>query len=161
MAIHSVVRLDNVEHAPIESVRFYDSDALAAIDNGRVVKLDTLIDSEVFKAVTPAASTPIAEVVLVASPELMYDERLVNMNEFFNEVDGVAARGYGFYNGMKFSVTKDAFEGTPAVGNVVELDAGIKMKIVPSATEGSTKIGRVIAIETVGSYEYVVVRVEL
>lgn len=160
MAIHSVVRLDNVEHAPIESVRYYEGSALAAIDNGRVVKLDTLIDREVFKAVAPEASTPISQVVLVASPELMYDVALVNANQFFNDTEGVAARGYGFYNGMKFSATEDAFTGTPAVGNIVELAAGTKMKVVASATSGSTKIGRVIALETVGSYKYVVVRVE-
>lgn len=158
---HSVVRLDNVEYSPIETIRYNNGTADAAIDNGRVLKLDSLLDGErnIFKAVAPAADTALAQVVLVASPELMYEAHKNALSDFENEA-GSNARGRGFYNGMKFSVTTDAIDGTAAVGNVVELQAGVKLKTVKTATAGSTQIGRVIAIETSGSLEYAVIRVE-
>ena len=62
--------------------------------------------------------------------------------------------------GRVVSITKDGIDGTPAVGHVIELQAGTKFKDVATATANTTTVGRVIALETVGTYEYVVIRVE-
>ena len=166
---HAVVRTDNMfgtdVRAGLVSAKYFVDTTETAIDNGNVVKLVALIDGEreIFKAVAPAANTPISEVVLVAAPEVMYDERLRNLDEFYNEA-GKAFRGYRLHTGDAFSVTKDALDGaaTPAVGDVVELKAGTKLNVkaaATGATDGSTVVGTIEAIEVVGRYTYYVIRV--
>lgn len=163
--IHSVVRTDAMtatnSSAGLYSVKYNDGAANAAIDNGCVVALDSLVsgEREVWKAVKPAADTPLSKIVLVATPEVMYDERLRNLTDFYNEA-GTAARGYALSTGDIFSVTEEAVTGTAAVGNVVELQADTKLKVVATATASSTAVGTVIAIENVGTLKYIVVRVD-
>lgn len=136
------------------------------ITNGSVVKLGDLVSTadpeytsrEVYVAGNVAANTPIEDVVLVATPEVCYDERDKNLDDFTNPA-GAIARGYGLHKGCIFSLTAEAFDGTPKKGNVVELAAGTKFKTVTSATSGSTKIGKIEAVEKVGKYTYYVVRV--
>jgi len=127
------------------------------IENGRILKVGDLMDGEreIFEGVVPAADSELSEVVLIASPEVMYDERKRNLNEFIN-VAGKACRGYRLHKGDIFSVTIDALDAaaTPEVGNVVELQADTKLKVVASATSGSTTVGRVIAVDVVGRYTY-------
>ena len=166
MAKHSVVRLDNMSATTdgtlLRSLKFYGADDnYADIDNGMVVKLEALEDGEreMWKAVAPAANTPLDEVVLVATPEVMYDERLYNLNDFYNEA-GTASRGYKFHTGNIFSITTDAIDGTATKGHLVELQAGIKMKDVQTATTGSTVIGKIIALDTVGTLKFAVIEVD-
>ncbi|MBP5462521.1 MAG: hypothetical protein J6Y20_10380 [Lachnospiraceae bacterium] len=130
------------------------------IENGNVLKLGALLEGEreIFEGTAPAADTPLSEVVLVASPEVMYDERKKNLDEFINEA-GKACRGYRLHTGDVFSVTKDALDGAaePAVGDVVELKAGTKLNVVAAstgATEGSTVVGKIHDIEVAGRYTY-------
>ena len=158
---HAAVRTDKVygtdNRTGVVSVRF-DGD----IDNGNVVLLTGLEagSREVYTATAVAANSPIGEVVLVASPEVMYDERKRNLEDFYN-VAGKAARGYRFHSGDIFSVTKEALAGaeTPASGNVVELAAGTKMSVATDATGGSTVIGKIIDIDIVGRYTYYTIEV--
>lgn len=164
MAIHSVFRSDNLRatnsSAGLYSVKYNNGTDYVAIDNGRVVALDSLIAGgrEIWKAVTPAANTALNKVVIIGTPEVMYDKRLRNLTDFYNEA-GEIARGYMLFDGDIFSVSDDALTGTAAVGNIVELQADTKLKVVATATSGSTKVGKVIAIETVGTIKYVVIRV--
>lgn len=133
------------------------------IENGNVVKLVGLMtdEREVYKGVTPAANTALGDIVLVAAPEVLYDERKKNLDEFINEA-GKVIRGYRLHEHDIFSVTAEALSAaaTIAVGNVVELQAGTKMKVVASATSGSTKVGEIIAIEQAGRYTYYVIEVK-
>lgn len=166
---HAVVRTDNMfgtdVRAGLVSAKYFVSTTETAIDNGNVVLLDSLItgEREIFKAVAPAANSSIADVVLVATPEVMYDERLRNLDDYYNEA-GKIIRGYRLHTGDAFSVTKDALDGaaTPAVGDVVELKAGTKLNVkaaATGATDGSTVVGTIEAIEVVGRYTYYVIRV--
>ncbi|MPL95073.1 hypothetical protein SDC9_41236 [bioreactor metagenome] len=162
---HSIFRSDNLAatgaSAGLYSVKYNDGTANADIDNGHVVALDSLIsgEREVWKAVTPAADTALSKIVIVGSPELMYDERLRNLTDFYNEAD-VAARGYMLTAGDIFTVSVDAVTATtPAVGNIVELQADTKLKIVASLTSGSTAVGKVIALEKIGTTDCLVIRV--
>lgn len=173
MAKHGVVRTDNMAgtdvRAQLVSVKYYASAAEGeslAIDNGCVLKLDGLVpgEREIFKGNAPAAATPLKEVVLIASPEVMYDERKRNLDEFQNEA-GKACRGYHFHEDAIFAVTKEALDGeeAPEVGDLVELKAGIKMNVVKKVTgitESSTRIGTIIAIEQTGRYKYYVIHVD-
>ena len=93
----------------------------------------------------------------------MYDERLRNLDDFYNEA-GKIARGYALHTGDIFSVTKDALDGaaTPAVGDVVELKAGTKLNVVAAATgatSGSTVVGKIIDKNIVGRYTYFAIQV--
>ena len=134
-----------------------------AIENGNVLKLGALItgEREVYVGGAVVANDAIKDVVLVAAPEVAYDERVRNLDEYINEA-GKIVRGYRFHKGDVFSVTKDALAGkaSPAVDDVVEFAAGTKLNVAASATSGSTVLGKIIAVETAGRYTYYVIRVE-
>ena len=166
MANYGVVRLDNMSGTTdgtlLRSVRFYDNDKEAAIENGRVVLIGDLLDGqrEVSKATAPAATSPLTHVGLVAAPELMYDERKHNLTDFINAA-GENVRVYIPHVRDIFSVTADALDAAAAIakGNLVELQAGTKLKVVATATDKSTQVGKIVDIETVGSLTYYVIEV--
>ena len=166
MAKYCVVRTDRMagttEREMLVSAKYMgDGSAATAIENGNVVKLDGLLETanagvverEIFKAVTPAAGDDLKDIVLVASPEVMYDERKKDLCEFRNEA-GEVLRGYRMHSGDIFSCTAEAFDGTPEVGSVIELMAGTKMKAVTSNTSGSTVIGKCIEVAKAGAYTF-------
>ena len=163
---HGVVRTDKMfgteNKAGLASFRYQPNGDNTAIDNGNVVLLGDLETGsrEVYKGGTPAANSALKDVVLVAAPEVAYDERIRNLDEFYNEA-GKIVRGYHFHTNDIFSVTKDALEGkaTPEVGDVVELKAGTKLNVAASATGGSTVVGKIIDINVVGRYTYYAIKV--
>lgn len=178
---HAVVRTDRLfgtdNRAGLISVKYIVTtgsgasavDTETAIENGNVLKATELLvldaetgaaEREIFKGVAVAAGDDLKDVVLVCSPEVMYDEHLHNLDDFINEA-GKAARAYRLHSGDIFSVTKEALAGkaTPAVGDVVELAAGTKLNVAASATSGSTQVGKIIAIDVVGRYTYYVILV--
>lgn len=161
--MNAVVRTDKMfatdNRAGLVSVRYQPGDTMTAIDNGNVVKIGALEEGsrEVYKGVTPAADDAIKDIVLIASPEVMYDERKRNLDEFQNS-EGAIARGYHLHTNDIFSVTKEALTGDePAVGKVVELAAGTKLNVAASAT--GTLVGTIIDINVVGRYTYYVIQV--
>lgn len=168
MATHAVVRTDKMYgtdvRAGLVSVKYMGSggETPTAIDNGNVVLLDKLADGEreIFVGKDVAVDSPLKDVVLVASPEVMYDERLRNLSDYENEA-GKACRGYYLHDGDIFSVTKDALtgEGSPAVGHVVELAAGTKLSVATAATGTSTLVGKIIQVEKTPRYTYYVILV--
>lgn len=169
---YGIVRTDNMYatdvRAGLVSVQYLGADGATptAIENGNVLKIGALKtgEREVYVGGAVAANDALANVVLVASPEVMYDERKRNLDEFINEA-GKNCRGYHIHTGDIFSVTKDALTGaeTPAVGDIVELAAGTKLKVVAAATgatSGSTVVGKVIAVDVVGRYTYYAIKVD-
>ena len=167
--IHGVVRTDKLHGTDtgvnLVSAKYMGSGSTeTAIDNGNVLKVEALMtgEREVRKAVTPAANTALKDIILVATPEVMYDERKKNLHEFFNEA-GKIVRGYFLGTHDYFSVTKEALNVadnyTIAVGDVVELMAGPKLNVVASLTANSTQVGKIAAIEPAGRYTYYVVEV--
>lgn len=164
---YGIVRTDNMYgtdvRAALVSIKYMGSNGSTptAIENGSVLKVGALIEGEreVYVGGAVAANDKVEDVVLVASPEVMYDERKKNLDEFINEA-GKACRGYRIHSGDIFSVTKDALTGkeTPAVGDVVELAAGTKLNVADSATGGSTTIGTIIAVDVVGRYTYYAIK---
>lgn len=167
MAKYSVVRTDNMFGTDVRSglvsVKYMgaDGNTATAIENGHVVLLDGLMkgEREIFKGKDVDAKSPREDVVLIASPEVEYDERKRNLEDYINEA-GKVLRGYRFHSGDDFSVTKDAIDGTPEVGHVIELKKGNKLADVATLTPSSTEIGKVIAIEKAGRHEFVVIKVK-
>lgn len=165
---YGVVRTDNMYgtdvRAALISVKYMgtDGNTPTEIENGNILKLGDLIDGEreVYIGGEVAADDSLNDIALIASPEVMYDERKKNLDEYINEADKIC-RGYRLHSGDIFSVTKDALAGAenPANGNIIELAAGTKLNVVASATSGSTVVGKIIAIDIVGRYTYYVIRV--
>ena len=173
---YAVVRTDKLMgtdvRSMLESVQYLGDDGATptAIENGNVLKVGALVgdatngyEREVKIGSAPAADDTLDSIVLVASPEVMYDERKRNLDEFINEA-GKIVRGYHLHSGDIFSVTKLALDGaeTPAIGDVVELKAGTKLNVkaaATGATSGSTVIGSIIAIDVVGRNTYYVIQV--
>lgn len=165
--MYAVVRTDKMfatdTRAGLVSVRYQPSDVKTAIENGNVVKLGALETGsrEVYKGATPAKNDALNTIVLIASPEVMYDDHKHNLHDFINEA-GAIARGYHLHANDIFSVTKDALDGVaePAVGNIVELKAGTKLNVATTLTSGSTKVGEIIDINKVGPYTYYAIEVK-
>lgn len=166
---YAVVRTDKMigtdVRSELVSVRYQPSNVQTDIENGNVVKLGALETGsrEIYKGDTPAANDDITAIVLVATPEVMYDERKRNLDEFINEA-GTIARGYRLHKHDIFSVTKEALDGaeTPKVGDVVELKAGTKLNVkaaATGATSGSTVIGSIIDKNIVGRYTYYAIEI--
>ena len=153
---YPIVRTDlmsgTTDRSQLRSVIYYNQDSAAEVHN----------DRETFKGVDPAKGDSIESLVLIASPEIMYDATKTNLDEFVNPA-GERSRGYRLHKGDIFSVTVDGFtvaeDVTVAVGYVVEIAAagGTKPAVVATATSGSTTIGKIVAIDTVGSKTYYVV----
>lgn len=150
---YACVRTDKMNGTDVAkdlvSVKYYVGTTPTAIENGNVVVLNGLdgVQREVYKAVAPAANAALANVVLIASEEIVKDKAVATLDEFINRA-GDVARGYRLGGAHQiFSVTADALDGTAAKGNVVEMQAGTKLKVVAEATPNSTKVGDVIAIE--------------
>lgn len=162
MADHAVVRTDLMWGTDVRSglvsIKYMGSDGETAteIDNGNVLKVGDLMDGEreIYTGTDAAADDAVTDVVLIASVEVMYDERLHNLDDFYNEADTVC-RGYRLHSGDVFSVTADALDGTPAVGSTVTLAAGTKL-----AVDGSgTTVGTIIEEEITSRYTYYAIRV--
>lgn len=177
MKNYAVIRTDKMfgtdNRTGLYSVKYFDSASKAAdIENGCVVKLGALIDNtvktgkvtstvtsrEIYKVTNVKADTNLSEVVIIAAPEVEYDERIRDLDDFINKAD-IPARAYTLTIGCMFGLTEEGFTTKPAKGNIVELAAGNKLKPVATATSGSTTVGVVDAVEKVGRYTYYVVRV--
>lgn len=169
MANHGVIRTDLMSGtdvaADLLSVKYMGAGATeTAIDNGNVVLVGDLMagEREVRVATTPAADSAMADVAIIATPEVLYDEHKKNLDDFVNEA-GTICRAYIPRSRNIFSVTAAALniaDGvTPAVGHVVELMAGTKLNVVASATSGSTVFGKIIAIEQGIRYTYYVIQI--
>lgn len=162
---YAIVRTDRMHGtynpADLVSVKYQESSENKAIENGRVVLLGALDTThrEVFIGGKPAADSDIGAIALIATPELMADERKKHLNEFRNEA-GEIARGYRLRSGDIFSVTAEALTaiaGTaPAASQVVELQADTKLKLVASLTLNSTQVGEVLDVE--GDYIVILVK---
>ena len=152
---YCVVRTDRMYGTDVasglRSLRFYASNEMAEVENGVIAHLEGLEEGqrEVHKAVAAASGADLAECVLIASPEVMYDERLRNLEDFINE-KGKAVRGYVLHCNDEFSVTAEGVVNgaAPSVGAAVGIGANGKIDAAGSG------LGKCSHIETVGRYTY-------
>jgi len=117
------------------------------MDNGCVVKLKGLKDGELnlYEVEDVAKDTPLNEVFLVATPEVMTDERLSKSLDQFYNIKGKTGNAERLIEGNIFGLTAEAFSGTPQVGSYVELEAGKRqLKVVASPTALTTTVGKIV-----------------
>lgn len=158
---YCVVRTDLVsgtkQPADIVSLRFYDGEGNpAAVENGVIVKLQGYEDGqrEVMKAVAATSSDSLNDCAIVASVEVMYDERKKNLDEFINEA-GAIARGYIPRSRNLFSFTSDGFVGGVAPEKNAKVGIGAGGKI----DAAGTGLGTCVDIEVAGRYTYYTIKI--
>ena len=143
--------------ADLVSLRVYDSsDEKIAVENGTIVELKGYEDGqrEVMKASLATASSKLEDCAIVGTPEVMYDERKKNLDEFINEA-GSICRGYIPRSRNLFSITKEGFVGGTVPDEVgAEVGIGTDGKV---DSEG-TGLGHIMAIEQAGRYTYYVIK---
>ena len=162
MANYTVFRSDLMSGtdvaADLVSLRVYDSeDKPIAVENGTIVELKGYEEGqrEVMKAVLATSSSKIEDCVVVASVEVMYDERKKGLEEFINEA-GAICRGYVLRSRNMYSITKEGFVGATApaaVGAEVGIGEGGKLDA------NGTGYGKLMAIEVAGRYTYYVIQI--
>ena len=150
---HAVVRTDNLggtkNGEQLASVVFYSSDAPAAIDNGNIVVLGEKLGREAYKATAPAAGAVKEDLYVIAEEELFYDQTVAHyLTEWVNEA-GKTIRAYSLDSKGGFSVTAEAFDGTPEVGKTVGFTAD-STKIKVEDAKGDATFGTILDKETVG-----------
>ena len=162
--MYAVIRTDLMsgvkQPADLVSVRFYDaagtSGKEAAVENGVIVELKGYLDGEreLFKGVPASSSSDLNSCAILAAPEVDYDERKRNLDEYIN-VAGKNIRGYVPRSRNKFGLTAGGFVGgaAPAVGGEVGIGAGGKL------TASGTGFGTCVAIENAGRYTYYVIEI--
>lgn len=162
MAKYTVIRTDLLSGtdvaADLVSLRVYNgSDQPIEVENGTIVELEGYEDGqrEVMKAKLATAASKLEDCAIVASEEVMYDERKKNLDEFVNEA-GAICRGYVPRSRNMFSVTAEGFVGgtaPSAVGNEVGIGANGKLDA------SGTGFGKLMAIEIAGRYTYYVIKI--
>jgi hypothetical protein len=158
---YTVIRTDNLsgtkQPADLVSLHFYDAKGQAAeVENGVIVKLGDYEDDsrEVMKATAAKSDDDLSDCAIVASSEVMYDERKRNLDEFINEA-GVEARGYILRSRNLFAVTKDGFVNAtvPKKGGAVGIGEGGKIDA------SGTGLGTCVDIDVAGRYTYYTIRI--
>ena len=159
---YTVIRTDLMsgtkQPADLVSLRFYGADGQPAeVENGVIVKLQGYEDGEreVMKAVAASAGDDLNDCAIVAAPEVMYDERKKNLDEFINEA-GKAIRGYILRSRNIFSVTKEGFVGGTAPTKGAKVGVGTGGKI----DAAGTGLGVCVDVETVGRYTYYAIKID-
>jgi hypothetical protein len=165
---YGVVRTDSVKATKagnIKSGRYYVGDTPTAIDNGCIVKLDSLISGErdLWKVVAPGGIAA-GNLYIVASPEIIYDESLKSSGALdkFQNAAGANITLIPLEVGDTFSISDDVIteinddDDIPAVGNYVTPSAtGVKWtEIVAGSLNTEVFRGKIIAREIYNGTKY-------
>ena len=126
---------DNIQgtaHVVAESSRLkatttghiYDLEMIEDTDNGTIIAVGAHVEGQVFKAKTYAAGdTP----YLVLTPPLAYNGKKAWSDEkYFYNARGEIARAYELHKDDIFTVSADAFTGSPEVGKYVDATYTVK-----------------------------------
>ena len=120
----AIVRKDKLlagYNGNLESVKVHNaSGAKVATTNGVFVVVEGLLDGEreVKKGTLAGLNDVAQDVLLVHNAEVMADERLYKIEDYFIGVDKVA-RAYRLFDGDVITLTADLFVGTPVVGQTL------------------------------------------
>lgn len=120
---------DNIQgtaHVVAESSRLkattaghiYDLEMIEDTDNGTIVAVGAHVEGQVLKAKTYAAGDA---PYLVLTPPLAYNGKKAWSDEkYFYNAKGEIARAYELHKDDIFTISADAFTGSPAVGKYVD-----------------------------------------
>ena len=126
---------DNIQgtaHVVAESSRLkatttghiYDLEMIEDTDNGTIIAVGAHVEGQVFKAKTYAAGD---KPYLVLTPPLAYNGKKAWSDEkYFYNARGEIARAYELHKDDIFTVSADAFTGSPEVGKYVDATYTVK-----------------------------------
>ena len=164
---YGVVRTDSIKATKagnIKSGRFYVTNTPTAIENGNIVKLDSLISGQrdLWKVVAPGAIAA-ANCYLVTTPEIIYDESLKSTValENFRNAAGANITLMPLEVGDTFSISDECItpinnaDDIPAVDSFVTPSAD-GTKFTEVATIGANEVfyGKIIAREIYRGNKY-------
>lgn len=96
----------------------YDLEMIEDTDNGTIVALGAHVEGQVYKAKAFANGD---KPYFILTPPLAYNGKKAWSDEkYFYNAKGEIARAYELYVDDIFTVSEDAFTGTPAVGKFVD-----------------------------------------
>lgn len=143
--------------ADLVSCRVYnDADEAIAVENGTIVELVGYEEGEreVMKAKLATSASKLSDCVVIATEEVMYDERKKNLDEFINAA-GTICRGYVLRSRNMFSVTATGFVDGTAPAAKAEVGIGANGKLDASGTG----FGTCMAVEPAGRYTYYAIKI--
>ena len=115
----------------------YDLEMIEDTDNGTIVALGAHVEGQLYKAKAYAEGD---KPYFILTPPLAYNGKKAWSDEkYFYNAKGEVARAYELYVDDMFTVSEDAFTGTPAVGKYV--DAAYEVK---EAAPESGFVGEII-----------------
>jgi len=131
MAKVNLDKLQATDNGNIETVV-----AEVALPNGSLIALGEAIEDnrEALKAIAPTATE---ELLLVARPEVQYDNRRVDELDFTTPA-GLETRAYHLTVGDKFQVEQALFTATPAKNDIVTGDTATYGYKTAGGTERTT-----------------------
>ena len=102
----------------------YDLEMIEDTDNGTIVTLGAHVEGQLYKAKAYAAGD---KPYLILTPPLAYNGRKAHSEEkYFYNAKGEVGRAYELYVDDMYTLSEDAFTGTPAVGKFVDAAYEIK-----------------------------------
>jgi hypothetical protein len=135
------IRLDKIAGTHLESIRSAD-----VLRNGYLVELQDLIvgERELYTATAPTALTN--ELLLHATPEVMYDSLANSLDDFLVEANE-EGRAYHLTVGDVITMTADLFTGVPVVGELVVGTVGSYLLTPVAPATGTTARTQLRVIE--------------
>ena len=124
--------IQGVAHVVAESSRLkatttghiYDLEMIEDTDNGTIIAVGAHVEGQVFKAKTYAAGD---KPYLVLTPPLAYNGKKAWSDEkYFYNAKGEIARAYELHKDDIFTVSADAFTGSPEVGKYIDATYTVK-----------------------------------
>lgn len=139
------IRLDRIAGTHLESVRSAD-----VLRNGYFVELQDLIvgEKELYTVTEPTALTN--ELLLHATPEVMYDSLANSLDDFLVEANE-EGRAYHLTVGDIITLTADLFTATPVVGALVVGTVGSYL-LSPVATTTTARTQLRVIEQTILGY---------
>lgn len=102
----------------------YDLEMIEDTDNGTIVALGAHVEGQLYKAKAYAEGD---KPYFILTPPLAYNGKKVWSDEkYFYNAKGEVARAYELYVDDMFTVSEDAFTGTPIVGKFVDATYAVK-----------------------------------
>lgn len=121
-AVHAVAESSRLKATTAGHI--YDLEMIADTDNGDIVALGAHVEGQVYKAKAYAAGS---KPYLVLTTPIAYNGRKAYSDEkYFYNATGEIARAYELYVDDIYTISADAFTGTPAVGKYVDATYAIK-----------------------------------
>lgn len=102
----------------------YDLEMIADTDNGTIVALGAHVEGQVYKA--KAYATGDKPYLVLTSPLAYNGKKAWSDEKYFYNAIGEIARAYELYVDDIYTISADAFTGTPAVGKYVDATYAIK-----------------------------------